>query len=216
MSGFYAEECNVGFYAVNTKSSALNNYEALKCSKAAQLASNRDFTLSRFDVRRIYNLGIEVVDIESTLVENGIIQSEETGLEIGSPSGVYRNLTVDALSGVVVSAVNAPVIKNNIIVNLIKSGRGYGIEDKSLGHSYPYNNIYGFAQAAFNCDQSGATIQNVNPLFVGAARIILITALSPSRSFFILPMTAASWGHTEANNNVCGNRFAWLKLGRSR
>ncbi|MDD2623845.1 MAG: carboxypeptidase-like regulatory domain-containing protein [Candidatus Riflebacteria bacterium] len=169
VSGFYAEVCNVGFYAVNTKSSALNNYEALKCSKAAQLASNRDFTLSRFDVRRIYNLGIEVVDIESTLVENGIIQSEETGLEIGSPSGVYRNLTVDALSGVVVSAVNAPVIKNNIIVNLIKFGRGYGIEDKSLGHSYPYNNIYGFAQAAFNCDQSGATIQNVNPLFVGGS-----------------------------------------------
>ena len=57
---------------------------------------------------------------------------------------------------------------NNIIVNLSSEGTGTGLEDMSgSGNAYPYNNIYGFKNATLNCTQLGASVYNIDPMFMG-------------------------------------------------
>lgn len=169
VSSIAAEECNMAFYAVSTKNCAVTSMNALNCKIGAELAGNQNFALQRFDFRAVTDKGLIVADRLNTIVKNGVIQSDNLGVEIGSASGTYEYLTLDSLNGIIVSSGNAPTIKNNIIVNNAYSGRGNGIEDKTSGHSYPYNNIYGFLNAVKSCSQSGAAIQNVNPMFIGGS-----------------------------------------------
>ncbi len=171
ISGFNAEECNMAFYAVSTKNCSLKEFNALNCKVGTELAGNQNFMLQNFDFRGISSKGLTVTDRSDTVVKNGVIQCENLGIEIGSSSGDYEYLTLDCLNGIIVSSGNAPTIKNNIVVNNIYSGRGNGIEDKTSGHSYPYNNIYGFLNAVKSCSQSGAAIQNVNPQFMGGSGV---------------------------------------------
>jgi hypothetical protein len=123
--------------------------------------------LTDFEIRDARTCALKTADRENLVVTNGLLHSFKTGLDAGGSAADYQFLTIDAVNGIVVNGAEEPVLKNNIIVNFIEPDTGIGIEDKTLGRSYPYNNIYNFSQATLNCDQSGGPILNVNPEFVG-------------------------------------------------
>lgn len=168
---YFSEDSNIALYALDTINTQINGFKVLKSRIGARLASNRNLSLRNFDLRNIENVGVESVNRAETLLKNGVIQSKELGLMVGGASGVYEQLTIDALSGIEVSTNEKSTIKNNIIVNRLYAGQGYGIEDKSTeNNSYPYNNIFGYFMETYNCNQGGAIIQNLDPKFLGGAQ----------------------------------------------
>ncbi len=169
LTGMQFEDCETAFTAENTWNCSLEDLKVRNSTIGVLLAGNGNFSLRRFDLRGIRETALTVADKEPSVFRNGLIQSLRTGLTIGAAGGDYQYLTIDAGNGVMVEGESLPIIKNCIIVNRNSSGTGYGIEDRNpgTGRSYPYNDIYGFSQATFGCDQLGAPVINLDPLFVG-------------------------------------------------
>ncbi|MBU1108836.1 MAG: carboxypeptidase-like regulatory domain-containing protein [Candidatus Riflebacteria bacterium] len=161
------EDCDYGFMAESTYNCSLENVTVQGGLVGLSLAGNSNFSLSRFDVRNVREVAVKVVDRSSPHLRNGVMQSQQTGLLVGSCSGDHQYLTVDAVNGIIVDGADVQTIRNCIIVNMRQPRTGNGIEDKTLGRSYLYDNIFGFLQATFNCDQLGAPIVNADPRFVG-------------------------------------------------
>lgn len=163
------EDCTTGFNAENTWYCSASNIVVRRGTTGILLAGNSNFALSSFDIREARDTALRVVDRSSPVIRNGLLQSFKTGLLIGGASGEFKYLTVDSAAGILVDGADVPVIKNCIIVNRQNPGAGNGIEEKTLGRTYQYNNIYGFLQATLNCDQLGAPIINADPRFVGGS-----------------------------------------------
>lgn len=162
------EDCDTGLLVENTWYSSASNIVARNCRFGISLAGNSFFALSNFDVRSSSDAALKCVDRQGTIVRNGVLQSFKTGLVAGGASTDYQFLTIDAVTGILVDGADLPIIRNCIIVNLFNPGSGYGIEEKTSGRSYPYNNISGFRLPTLDCDQLGATVINADPKFFGA------------------------------------------------
>lgn len=163
------EDCDYAFAAESTWNCSIENLRIRGGRVGLNLAGNSNFSLSVFDVRNVREVAIRVVDRAAPRLRNGLLHSLQTGLSIGSCSGDYQYLTIDALAGILVDGADVQTIKNCIVVNLQMPGSGYGIEEKTLGRSYVYNNIFGFLQATRDCDQLGAPVINADPRFVGGS-----------------------------------------------
>jgi hypothetical protein len=162
------EDCDTAFNAESSWNCSAEDMTIRGGRVGVSLAGNTDFVLRRFDARDVRETAVRVVDRARPVLRNGLIQSLRNGLIIGGASGDFQFLTVDAAAGIIVDGADVPVIRNCIIINRQNPDTGYGIEDKTLGRSYPYNNIFGFLQATRNCDQLGASVINADPVFVGA------------------------------------------------
>ncbi|PKL49775.1 MAG: hypothetical protein CVV42_05415 [Candidatus Riflebacteria bacterium HGW-Riflebacteria-2] len=163
------EDCDYAFTAESTWNCSLENLRVRGGRAGLNLAGNSNFSLSVFDIRNVREVAARIVDRTSPKLRNGLLHSLQTGLSIGGCSGDHQYLTIDALTGILVDGADVQTIKNCIIVNLQVPGTGYGIEEKTLGRSYVYNNIFGFLMATRDCDQLGAPIINADPEFVGGA-----------------------------------------------
>ena len=168
ISGLDLEYCDTGIKAESTFYCTISDITAKSCGVAVELINNSDLRLSHFDVRNCQTLGVRSDDKVNTTIRNGIIQSLGNGLSISGNSCDAQFLTIDAANGIVIEGATNSIIQNNIIVNLANLGSGTGIEDMSgFGSAFPYNNIFGFNVATKNCTQSGASIYNTDPLFIG-------------------------------------------------
>lgn len=169
IAGLVAEECNTAIYAENSANCSLENISISDVDSGMVLRGNRNLRLSSIELRRAVEVGISVADREGTVIRNALVQSAKTGLVVGGDEGNYQYMTIDARNGIIIESAGLPVIRNNIIVNTADPKTGYGIEDMSLGRSYPYNNIYNFLWATFNCNQDGGPTLNADPLFYGGS-----------------------------------------------
>lgn len=166
-TGLQISDCDKGLTAENTFNCKIENAYINQVKTGIELLGNSDFSLKSFDVRQARETGVKTGDRKGLILRNGLIQSYKTGLDAGGAISDYQYLTIDAVNGIIVNGADVPVIRNNIIVNRQVPATGYGIEDKTLGRSYLYNNIFNFYQPTFNCDQTGGPILNVDPQFVG-------------------------------------------------
>ncbi|MGM0600577.1 MAG: carboxypeptidase regulatory-like domain-containing protein [Candidatus Rifleibacteriota bacterium] len=167
LENYSSEDCKTALLAENTSDCSFSTLTISKAEVGIDLLSNSDLQLNDFDIRNSISCALKTADRENLVVKNGLLHSFETGLDAGGAKADYQFLTVDAIYGIVVNGAEEPVLKNNIIANFIEPDSGYGIEDKTPGRSYPYNNIYNFSQATLGCDQSGGPILNVDPEFIG-------------------------------------------------
>ncbi len=169
ISGLNLEDCQTALSVENTFNCIVTDIKAVNVAEGVILAGNSGLEFSRFDLRKVRGTGLRVVDRQPAKIRNGLIQSVQTGVITGAAAANLQYLTVDAGNGMIVEGSDLPTIKNCILVNRGNQNTGVGIEDKlgGAGRSYPYNNIYGFSQATVNCDQNGAPIINLDPLFVG-------------------------------------------------
>lgn len=167
--GLNVEDCQTALTVENTFNCTVTDLKAVNVAAGAIIAGNSGLELSRFDMRKVRETGLRVVDRHPAKIRNGLIQSVQTGIVTGAAAADLQYLTVDAGNGMIVEGSDLPTIRNCIIVNRKNHNTGAGIEDKTggAGRSYPYNNIYGYSQATVNCDQNGAAIINLDPLFVG-------------------------------------------------
>lgn len=161
------EDCDYAFAAESTWNCSLEKVRVRSGRVGISLAGNSGFTLSDFDVRNVREVAVRVIDRSAPRLRNGLLHSQQTGLLVGSCSGDHQYLTIDALTGILVDGADTQNIRNCIIVNRQRPGSGYGIEEKTAGRSYVYNNIFGFLQPTRDCDQLGAPIINADPRFVG-------------------------------------------------
>jgi hypothetical protein len=167
LKNYTSEDCNSALFAENTSNCGFSAVTINNSEVGIDLLTNINLQLTDFEIRDARTCALKTADRENLVVTNGLLHSFKTGLDAGGSAADYQFLTIDAVNGIVVNGAEEPVLKNNIIVNFIEPDTGIGIEDKTLGRSYPYNNIYNFSQATLNCDQSGGPILNVNPEFVG-------------------------------------------------
>ncbi|GAB4275795.1 MAG: hypothetical protein Kow0029_17180 [Candidatus Rifleibacteriota bacterium] len=162
-----SEDCDTGVLAENSYNSSLTNLKIKDAVYGVIFQGNSNLSLKSFDIRNSAKIAVKTGDKKGLVLRNGLLHAYETGLDAGGAISDYQYLTIDAMNGIVVNGADVPVIKNNIIVNRQFPGSGNGIEDKTLGRSYPYNNIYNFKQPTFNCDQNGGPVLNLDPAFVG-------------------------------------------------
>jgi len=169
ISGLNIEDCQTALTVENTFNCIVTDIKVMNVAEGAILAGNSGLEFSGFDLRKVRGTGLRVVDRQPAKIHNGLIQSLQTGVITGAAAASLQYLTVDAGNGMIVEGSDLPMIRNCILVNRSNQNTGIGIEDKlgGAGRSYPYNNIYGFSQATENCDQNGAPIINLDPLFVG-------------------------------------------------
>lgn len=168
VNNLFLEDCETGIKAEGTYNCNISNFEANGCNIAVELSRNVGFRLSSFDIRNSTSIGVRTSDKNDTIISNGVIHSLQNGLTIGGDNCDVQFVTIDAVNGILLEGAYDTVINNNIIVNMNYSGNGSGIEDMSgSGKAFPYNNIYGFKTATVNCTQEGASIYNVDPMFIG-------------------------------------------------
>lgn len=163
------EDCDVGLQADGTYNTNLWNVKVSRCAHGIVTNNNCGLVLNDFEIRDVTQIGIQSCDRENTSIKHGVIHSLAKGLTISGDTCDAEFLTIDARAGVVLEGAENAVVQNNIIVNQISAGSGNGIEDMTSGNAYPFNNIFGFANATYNCTQFGSTIQNVDPVFMGTS-----------------------------------------------
>ena len=169
VSGLNVEDCQTALTVENTFDCVVSDFKAMNVANGVVFAGNSGLEFSRFELRNVRETGLRVVDRQPAKIRNGLIQTMQTGIITGAAAANIQYLTVDAVSGMIVEGSDLPTIRNCIVVNRKNQDTGVGIEDKvgGAGRSYPYNNIFGYSQATVNCDQSGAPVINLDPLFVG-------------------------------------------------
>ena len=168
ISGISAEDCENGIRAESTFNCSISDFEITGCENGVILINNSDFTLSDFDARNCLTAGVRSSDKTNTIIRNAVIQSRKNGITLSGDKCDIQFVTVDAENGDLIEGASDAVIMNNIIVNLASAATGTGIEDmSSSGNAYPYNNIYGFKNATLNCTQLGASVYNIDPMFMG-------------------------------------------------
>ncbi len=160
-------DCDNGLYIENSLDCSVSNLNADSVNYGIVLLANKNLQLRSVEVRNARKTALKTGDRFGLKVRNAILHAYDVGIDAGGGNADYQYVTVDAPSGIVVNGADVPTIKNSIIYNGQIPGSGYGIEDKTPGRSYPYNIIFNYAQATFNCDQNGGPIQNLDPMFVG-------------------------------------------------
>ncbi len=168
ISSLSIEDCDIGIKAEGTYFCSISDVKIRKCNEGIILNNNTNLILSLFDIRNSLTAGVRSCDKSNTIIRNGVIQTQGNGLTISGDYSDSQFLTIDALNGIILEGASNSTIQNNIIVNLQSFSKGIGIEDmSSSGNAFPYNNIYGFKTETVNCTQSGASIYNIEPMFVG-------------------------------------------------
>ncbi len=162
-------DCTTGFMAEGTSNVTVKTVKVRGGETGAHLRGNRSAFLSGLDVRSVTDTALIVDDNASSTVRGALLDSTRLGLAVRSAAADLQYLTIDAPNGVYIDGANQPTLKNNIIVNRRAPGTGIGIEERTSGRSYIYNNIYSFKYETSGCDQSGAPVLNIDPLFVGSA-----------------------------------------------
>ncbi|MBF0545595.1 MAG: carboxypeptidase regulatory-like domain-containing protein [Candidatus Riflebacteria bacterium] len=180
LSNLFFEECGTGFSAEGNVNCTISNINSKGGDTGVSFSGNRSISLSSFDIRSSSAIGVEISDSASPTLRNGVITSRKLGLDIKAAAGDFQYLTIDAPSGVLIDGANKPVLQNNIIVNQISAGTGNGIEERTSGRSYPYNNIFGFQNPVSGCNQNGSPVLNINPLFLGGSSDNFNYQLSPT------------------------------------
>lgn len=169
VAGVKAFDCETGLYAENSNECAINDLQVKKAVVGVTLLGNKNLVLKQFDIRDARKTAVKTGDRSGLILRNGVLHAYETGLDAGGAVSDYQYLTVDAVNGIVVNGAEPPVIRNCIVYNRQVPQTGYGIEDKTLGRSYPYNIIFNYLQPTFNCDQNGGPVQNSDPQFIGGS-----------------------------------------------
>ena len=168
VTGFSVEDCETGLRAEGTTNCLIADFEANNCDTAVILTNNISLRLNNFDVRNCLTAGLRSSDKTDTIIRNAVIHSLKNGLTISGDKCNVQFVTIDAGNGILLEGASDAVVMNNIIVNLASNGMGTGIEDMSAsGNAFPYNNIYGFRNATLNCTQFGASVYNIEPMFMG-------------------------------------------------
>lgn len=162
-------DCTTGFMAEGTSNLTVKNLNARGGGTGAHLRGNRNAFIAGLDVRAVADTALIVDDNASPTVRGALLDSARLGLSVRSASADLQFLTIDAPNGVYVDGADQPLMKNNIIVNRRAQSTGIGIEERTSGRSYVYNNIYGFKYETSGCDQTGAPVLNIDPLFAGSA-----------------------------------------------
>lgn len=162
-------DCTTGFMAEGTSNLTAKTVKVRGGETGLHLRGNRSAFLGGLDVRSVTDTALVVDDNASPTVRGALLDSTRLGLAVRSAAADLQYLTIDAPNGVYIDGADQPTLKNNIIVNRRAPGTGIGIEERTSGRSYIYNNIYSFKYETSGCDQSGAPVLNIAPLFVGSA-----------------------------------------------
>lgn len=168
LMGMSAEDCENGIKVESTFNCSVSDFTATRCENGVILVNNTDLRVSDFDVRDSLTAGVRSSDKTGTIIRNAVVHSLKNGVTISGNKCDVQFITVDAENGIILEGASDAVVMNNIIVNLSSNGTGTGLEDMSAsGNAYPYNNIYGFKNATLNCTQLGASVYNIDPMFIG-------------------------------------------------
>ncbi len=168
ITGLEIEDCETAIKAESSFYCSISELITNSCNVAVELIRNSDFRLSNFDVRNCLTAGVRSGDKKNTIIRNGVINSLQNGMTINGELCDVQFITIDAINGILLEGATQTVIQNNIIANMTTNATGNGIEDMvSNDNAFPYNNIYGFKNATVNCTQAGASIYNIDPMFVG-------------------------------------------------
>lgn len=162
-------DCTTGFMAEGTSNVTVKTVKVRGGETGLHLRGNRSAFLGGLDVRSVTDTALIVDDNASPTVRGALLDSTRLGLTVRSAAADLQYLTIDAPNGVYIDGADQPTLNNNIIVNRRAPGTGIGIEERTSGRSYVYNNIYNFKYETSGCDQSGAPVLNIDPLFVGSA-----------------------------------------------
>jgi len=163
------KDCTTGLLAEGTSNVRVKYVTARGGGSGVHLRGNRDFFLAGVDVRAVMDTALIVDDNASPTIRGALLEAARLGMTVQGAAGDLQFITIDAPNGVYVDGADKPVLKNNIIVNRRAPGTGTGVEERTAGRSYIYNNIYGFKYETAGCDQSGAPVLNIDPLFTGSA-----------------------------------------------
>ncbi|NLI80011.1 MAG: carboxypeptidase regulatory-like domain-containing protein [Candidatus Riflebacteria bacterium] len=167
LAGLSCVDCGTALAADGTIGCRVGDLTVRGGATGVALRGNRLFTLAGFDIRDVLGTGLQLEDTASTTVRGGVVAADRLGMSIKAGSSTVEFVTVDAPAGVLVDGGNRPDLRNCILVNREAPGTGYGLEERTAGRSYPWNNIFGFLSPTKNCSQSGAPILNTDPRFVG-------------------------------------------------
>ncbi|MBF0500295.1 MAG: carboxypeptidase regulatory-like domain-containing protein [Candidatus Riflebacteria bacterium] len=173
LSGLSFVDCGTGFAAENTLGCSLSGVVCRGGNVGIALRGDRFFTLSEFDIRDTLDTALEVDDTASPTVLRGLMTSKRLGMSVKGGNGQLQYLTVDAPNGVIIDGGEQANLRNVIIVNRTMPGTGNGLEEKTAGRAYLYDNIFGFKNATVSCTQTGAPIYNIDPRFVGGTNSAL-------------------------------------------
>ena len=166
--GVSAEDCENGIKVESTFNCHVSDFVTSRCENGVILVNNTDLRISDFDVRDSLTAGVRSSDKTGTIIRNAVVHSLKNGMTISGNNCDVQFITVDAENGIILEGAFDAVVMNNIIVNLSSEGTGTGLEDMlASGNAYPYNNIYGFKNATLNCTQLGASVYNIDPMFMG-------------------------------------------------
>ena len=168
ITGISAEDCENGIRVESTFNCLISNFVTSGCENGVILINNTGLRLSDFEAKNCLTAGVRSSDKTETVIRNAIVHSLNNGMTISGDKCDVQFVTVDAANGILLEGASDAVVMNNIIVNITSAGTGTGLEDMSGGgNAYPYNNIYGFKNATLNCTQLGASVYNIDPMFMG-------------------------------------------------
>lgn len=162
------KDCTTGFMAEGTSNVTVKNMNVRGGEAGVHLRGNRGIFLGGVDVRAVTDTAMIVDDNASPTIRGAVLDSARLGLTIRSAAADLQFLTIDAPNGISIDGADQPLLKNNIVVNRRALNTGIGIEERTSGRSYVYNNIYGFKYETSGCDQSGAPVLNIDPRFTGS------------------------------------------------
>ncbi len=168
INSIVTEDCEIGIKAESTTNCVLSDFEMTNCDVGVVLNNNTGLRINDFDIRNSMTAGVRSSDKTDTVIRNAVIHSLKNGLTISGDKCDVQFVTIDAENGILLEGASDAIIMNNIIANMHSAELGVGIEDMSgSGKSYTYNNIYGFKYATLNCNQLGASVYNIDPMFMG-------------------------------------------------
>jgi len=169
LAGFTFWDCGTAFSAEGTYGCGVSDITARGGETGILLSGNRGFQLKKFDVRQISDTGLQLEDTASSSVRGGVVSADRIGARVRSGAAEVQFLTIEAPAGIIIDGGGKPDLRNCIVTNLRSSGTGVGIEERTQGRSYPYNNMFGYQFVTKNCNQDGGPIINSDPLFVGGS-----------------------------------------------
>lgn len=163
------DDCRTAIWVEGSQNTSLSNMKIIKGETGINLRRNKACSIKRCDIRSVRNTGLHSDDSTPSIVKGCIIASKGKGIVIQGAGSDICFVTIDAADGIVVDNAQEPIIRNNIIVNRTAPDTGTGIRESTTGRNYPFNNIFGYLDATYNCDQLGAAILNVDPMFIGGS-----------------------------------------------
>ncbi|HOY68181.1 MAG TPA: carboxypeptidase regulatory-like domain-containing protein [Candidatus Ozemobacteraceae bacterium] len=188
------KDCTTGLLAEGTSNVQAKTIVARGGDVGVHLRGNRGAFLGGIDVRAVMDTALIVDDTAAPTIRGAVLDAARLGLIVRGAVADVLYLTIDAPNGIFIDGADQPLLRNNILVNRRAPATGVGIEERTAGRSYIYNNIFGFYAATSGCDQSGAPVLNIDPLFVGAASGEYDYHLSPASLLLTSSETGGQMG----------------------